>query len=345
MYPTKRFDQEERLSEHARRHAQVLDAAMGDTSISGALGWCAFDYNTHRDFGSGDRICYHGVSDIFRIPKYAAALYASQADPSRGPVLVPAGRFAKGERSAARMLPIEVFTNCDAVDLYRAGRKVGRFFPDRKAYPHLPHPPVLIDDFIGDRIDAEGFSAADKAVFLHIAAKAMTLGVGAFSLADKLRFGLFLLRHRMSFSGAEALVIKYGLAWGSKDEEIELVGLLDGREALRKRFGADARAERLALAADQEVLSFIPGDEWNAARVLVSLEDQRGNPSPFSFLPVNVSVEGCGRLLGPSSFSLVSGEAAFWIATTGAEGPIAVQVSVPGFPAGTLALRAERSHG
>ena len=24
-----------------------------------------FDYNTHEDFGSGDRICYHGVMDFF----------------------------------------------------------------------------------------------------------------------------------------------------------------------------------------------------------------------------------------------------------------------------------------
>ena len=27
------------------------------------------DYNTHKDFGSGDRICYHGVTDLFRFPQ------------------------------------------------------------------------------------------------------------------------------------------------------------------------------------------------------------------------------------------------------------------------------------
>ena len=39
------------------------------------IGWCAFDYNTHYEFGSGDRICYHGVMDMFRIPKFAAYAY------------------------------------------------------------------------------------------------------------------------------------------------------------------------------------------------------------------------------------------------------------------------------
>ena len=55
MYPTKAFDNEERRSEHAIRHANVLDAVAGQPDIAGSFGWCMFDYNTHKDFGSGDR--------------------------------------------------------------------------------------------------------------------------------------------------------------------------------------------------------------------------------------------------------------------------------------------------
>ena len=39
------------------------------------------DYNTHREFGSGDRVSYHGVMDLFRNPKLSAAVYASQKTP------------------------------------------------------------------------------------------------------------------------------------------------------------------------------------------------------------------------------------------------------------------------
>ena len=74
MYPTKAFDNEERRSEHAIRHANVLDAEAGQSDIAGSFGWCMFDYNTHKDFGSGDRICYHGVMDMFRNPKLAASI-------------------------------------------------------------------------------------------------------------------------------------------------------------------------------------------------------------------------------------------------------------------------------
>ena len=30
-----------------------------------------FDYQTHKDFGSGDRICYHGVlEDVYKRQRY-----------------------------------------------------------------------------------------------------------------------------------------------------------------------------------------------------------------------------------------------------------------------------------
>ena len=99
MYPTKRSDNVERVREHTHRHARVHDALASDAKYAGGLGWCAFDYNTHDYFGSGDRICYHGVSDIFRIPKPAAGFYRSQCDPSEEIVLEPAFEWARGDEN------------------------------------------------------------------------------------------------------------------------------------------------------------------------------------------------------------------------------------------------------
>ena len=67
-----------------------------DPQYAGGIGWCAFDYNTHANFGSGDRICYHGVSDIFREPKPAAGFYKSQCDPEEEVVLEPAFHLGSG---------------------------------------------------------------------------------------------------------------------------------------------------------------------------------------------------------------------------------------------------------
>lgn len=344
MFPTKRWDQEERLAEHARRHARILDAAMGDPGTAGAIGWCAFDYNTHKDFGSGDRICYHGVSDMFRIPKPAAALYASQEDPRRRVVLEAASIFAKGERGALRELPVEVYTNCDAVEVWRFGEKVGRFYPDRQNYPHLEHPPVVLRDLIGDTIDKEGFAQRDKEAFLALAAKVMTDTERSFNVADKLRFLAFTRRTGLSMKATESLLVKYGYAWGRPGDVLELVGILDGAEAARKSFGCDARADRLELAADDTALRVRPGDEWDAVRVVATMRDQYGNRCAYAFDPLQLEVAGPGRVVGPSLTSLSGGAVAFWIAATSAPGSIIVRASTPRFAATELRLEAALDH-
>ena len=91
MYPTKSCDDAPHRQEHALRHARVLDAAYADGEHAGCFGWCMFDYATHKDFGSGDRICYHGVLDSFRNPKLAASVYASQG--GEEPVLTVSPRW------------------------------------------------------------------------------------------------------------------------------------------------------------------------------------------------------------------------------------------------------------
>lgn len=83
MFPTKPYDSEEHMRDHLIRHAAVLDSVASHRDIAGSFGWCMFDYNTHKDFGSGDRICYHGVMDMFRNEKPAAYIYAAQSEKNR----------------------------------------------------------------------------------------------------------------------------------------------------------------------------------------------------------------------------------------------------------------------
>lgn len=144
MYPTKKTDPEERQVEHVLRHLRVQNEAHKNAWISGAIGWCAFDYNTHKDFGAGDRICYHGVMDMFRTKKFAADVYASQMDPKDSVILKAVTYWARGERSIGGILPLVVLTNCDWISL-----QFGDFEPvklQRKSseFDDLPHPPFII---------------------------------------------------------------------------------------------------------------------------------------------------------------------------------------------------------
>jgi beta-galactosidase len=143
-YPTKTIDQVERLTEHMVRHARVHDQLASDPKYAGGIGWCAFDYNTHANFGSGDRICYHGVTDIFREPKPAAGFYKSQCDPAEEIVMEPAFHWARGDASVGFSKAV-VCSNCDHIKLYIADKLIVESGPDREQFPHLRYPPFTLD--------------------------------------------------------------------------------------------------------------------------------------------------------------------------------------------------------
>ena len=145
MYPTKRIDAEHRQAEHVTRYLQVLDKSYSNPKISGCIGWCMADYNTHNDFGAGDRICHHGVLDIYREPKFAAYVYASQCEPSEQVILEPVTCWARGEKDRCEVLPLIVLTNCDYIEFQFGDFPAKRIEPDRERYPNLPHAPVIID--------------------------------------------------------------------------------------------------------------------------------------------------------------------------------------------------------
>ncbi len=143
-YPTKTIDNVERLREHTIRHARVHDQLASDPQYAGGIGWCAFDYNTHSDFGSGERICYHGVSDMWRQPKPAAGFYRSQCDPADEVVLEPAFHWARGDESIGFTSAL-VCSNCDHLKFYIKDKLVAEADPDREQFPHLKYAPFTVN--------------------------------------------------------------------------------------------------------------------------------------------------------------------------------------------------------
>ena len=143
-YPTKTIDQVERLTEHAMRHARIHDQLASNPQYAGGIGWCAFDYNTHADFGTGDRICYHGVTDIFREPKPAAGFYKSQCDPAEEVVLEPAFHWARGDESIGFTKAV-VCSNCDQLKFYIADKLVAEVDPNKAEFAHLRYSPFVAD--------------------------------------------------------------------------------------------------------------------------------------------------------------------------------------------------------
>ena len=315
MYPTKSFDDEPHRLAHALRHARVLDAMYGMEGISGCIGWCAFDYNTHKEFGSGDRICYHGVMDMFRNPKPAAAVYASQAEGE--PVLELSGTLDKGDWPASELREVWAFTNADRVRVYRDGVFLREFLPDRETFPHLPHPPVRMTDFSGPELTEKERLPQEA--------------------ADRLR-ELWEARRRGDDTGVllRNLKRKWGITTQRCNELEELYARpLSGGPSYRfeaVRGGKitaflvrePVKSVGLRLETDRQTLR--EDGMWTAAEVRITAVDQNGNRLWYAAEPLQLELTGPMELIGPACIPLRGGAAGVWLRTTGEAGEACLRV-------------------
>jgi beta-galactosidase len=131
---THSWDEEQQLVNQMLAHAAVHDSAAANPKIAGLLGWCAFDYNSPYRYAER-QVNYHGVADIFRIPKHAAWFYKSQSDPALyGPMVYIAHSWKK----ALTPNDVWVASNCEKVELFVNHVSKGKHGPGR--YRSLPHP-------------------------------------------------------------------------------------------------------------------------------------------------------------------------------------------------------------
>ncbi|HWQ58453.1 MAG TPA: glycoside hydrolase family 2 TIM barrel-domain containing protein [Clostridia bacterium] len=333
MFPTKKFDCEEKRVEHALRHLRVLNAAYGSERISGAIGWCMADYNTHKDFGNGDLVCYHGVLDMFRLPKEAAAAYASQGD---GRVVMEvASGMNRGERDASRLERLYVFTNCDCVKMYRNDEFIGVYYPDCKGFPHLPHPPVVISDFVGGLLERnEGMSHSDAERVKRVFAAVVKYGDKSLPLRYQLEMGIAMLKRRMSYKDAVDLFFRYVADWGCESVTYAFEGYKDGHLVASCRKGP---APSCALEALPDRTELREEETYDVCRVALRHIDALGNPMTYSCETVAIDVSGAGERIGPRTVTLAGGSTAFWVKTKG-KGSISVKVTSERFGEQTLTL-------
>ncbi len=331
MFPTKPFDPWEKRQSQTLRHAHVLNAAMASGEHAGCFGWCMFDYATHKDFGSGDRICYHGVLDAFRNPKLAAAAYASQGDEK--PFLEVTTPMDAGDYAAAQIGPMYAFTNADTVVLYKNDKLVTEFKP--LPWTGLKHPPMLIDDIVGHLLESEEGLAGKKAAALHdiLVLAAKCGGMDKLPASEKAKLGLTLVRCGLKPDDGNRLYGKYIGNWGG--------------ESVRWRFDAVKNGEVVAsvtktpnanlhLAVTPSATTLCEGDTYDMASIRVRIVDENGNLTPYAQLPVTFRVEGDLELMGPAAATLEGGSTGAYVRTLGKPGEAALTVQCGNLPDVTI---------
>jgi hypothetical protein len=136
-FPTHRWDDIFTLIECANRHLAMINADRQRDWVAGGSCWCGFDYTSDpddfpADGGQDMGIKYHGVMDMFRIPKIAYYVYQSQSaadlyDGSKHPMIFMES-FADYAMPSTQT--VQILSNCDQVELFVNGISQGTQSPD-----------------------------------------------------------------------------------------------------------------------------------------------------------------------------------------------------------------------
>lgn len=316
MYPTKAFDWEEHRVEHAMRHANVLDEIMAQEDIAGSFGWCMFDYNTHKDFGSGDRICYHGVMDMFRNPKLASVIYECQQE--KYPVLELSSSMDIGEHPGCNRGKTYIFTNADSVRMYKNNRFIKEFKREDSPYRHLAHGPLLIDDFVGNAIvEGENFKKHQAESVKKILNDTALYGLGNLPKSTYLTGAGLILRYHMGFGDAVTLYNKYIGDWGGTSTSYRFEAVKDG-EVVKTITKEPMTKLHLEVKADHTDL--VEKSTYDVAAIRIQAVDEHQNLMSFYQDPVQLFAEGPIEIIGPSVTTLRGGMGGTYVRTTGGSG-------------------------
>ena len=322
VYPTKRYDDESKRLTHALRTAKCVNHMLGTTGISGCIAWCFSDYNTHEDFGSGDMICYHGLTDSFRIPKLAYYLYRSQREDK--PVMALSSFMNPGDHTRLCIQKIAVFTNADYIRISNNGRVLGNFYPDRKDYPALKHPPVIItDDLIYANLEGTFLSEhrEERLKFAKLmygyALTSWTTGMEQFSsyfneLSEK--YGVSIEEINRVFGTCGEFYMNGRTVWSFE-------AFKDGKKVLEKSLAPGQEVE-LKTEYDSTPIRLDNECTYQVRQVnLLAVLKGTDMAVPYLFEPFSVETEGSVELYGSQKMmSLEGGAAGIYVRTSGIRG-------------------------
>ncbi|MFI3209112.1 MAG: glycoside hydrolase family 2 TIM barrel-domain containing protein, partial [Eubacteriales bacterium] len=295
MFPTKAFDSESHRLEHAKRHANVVESLFQHADIAGGFGWCMFDYNTHKDFGSGDRICYHGVMNMFRIPKLAASVYASQSE--MNDVLEISSSMDIGEHPGGNIEEVYAFTNADYVNLYKNDTFVKSFYPNKEKYGHMPHPPILVDDFIGELLEKnEKYSHANAETIKEVLRALVKYGQYSLPLIYKLKMAKVMLLEKLTMAEGMRLYYQYVGNWGGEATTYRFEAIKNNEivNVIEK-----SATKKVYLRVTTDTTELREDHTYDVASVRVEVVNEKGEILPYYQGVITFETEGNIEIIGP----------------------------------------------
>lgn len=325
MDPVKVNSDEGKRIEVALRHAKVIDDNFKYENTAGAIGWCFVDYHSHTDFGSGDHICPHGVLDLYRNKKYTAAIYASQQDKS--PVLEVLSNMKPGDVPEAIFNDIYIVTNCDYVEVYKNDEFVKKLEPKNDKFKYLKHPPILLDDIVGETFKEEKFPKKSYPKIAKTFSYAAMHGFNHLPLSTKIYLGWMMFRYKVTFTDLVGYWNKYVGSWGGMAKTYKFVGFKDGQKVKEVELGPSNEFDLEVIPNKTELVN---ADTYDTLKITLRHVDSHKSLMQYSQRIIEVETEGPIELVGPKQQTLLGGQLTLYINSLNKAGSASVKIKMDG---------------
>jgi len=323
MDPVKPSSDEQKRIEVALRHAKVIDDNYKYENTCGAIGWCFVDYQSHTDFGSGDHICPHGVLDLYRNKKYTAAIYASQQD--KFPVLEVLSNMKPGDVPEAIFNDIYIATNCDYVEVYKNNEFVTKLLPKNDKFKYLKHPPILLDDIVGETFNEPKFPKKTHLKIARMLSYAAMHGFNNLPRKTTLYLAYCMIKYKVSYTELVGIWNKYVGSWGGMAKTYKVVGYKDNKKVKEVEIGPSNEFD-LEVIPNKTILE--NKDTYDTLKISLRHIDSYKSTMQYSQRIIEVKTEGPISLVGPHIQTLVGGQLTLYVNSLNQKGKASINVKM-----------------
>ena len=190
---------------------------------------------------------------------------------------------------------------------HRGEDLIGEFLPNRKLFPHLPHPPVFIDSYISESALPPFLKGRMRKWVAKAFNYAAINGLNKLKLRHKLLLFYLMKRHRLSYSEVADIFTRAAGLWGAQKKGYRFE-FYRGGNLVNVLTRGPFHYQKLEVSQSSSTLPI--GDQ---AAVYLNKTDNHGNPLKYDYSIVEVKAMGDIELCSPAIFSLEAGQSAIYV--------------------------------
>ena len=318
-YPVRPTDSPKRKAGQIAYAASVLDAQAFMDDICGSFAICMTDHLSLSECAAEDGMVYHGIMDAFRNKKPVGHLFASQNNIHPQLSVYPP---LSGDRERWEGFgEVYIITNADTVNVYRDDEFICEYTKEDSPFGHMRHGPILLDDFLGDDFFGDEVKQEQGRRIKKMLNQMAHGGLSSFLLPGQVMDRIVgRIIYRMSRRQLLDLYEKYV----SKSHEYRFEAFKGGKPwatTLLKPFSSKY------LRVDASAMNLIERHGYDAISVRIMVSNEAGEVLSEYCEPVEITVDGPVRLIGPGIVTLRGGMAGTYIRSIGKEGEATINIS------------------